>query len=235
MINKYIEDLMNITKNIIALICFSVITMRAMDIHQYIEQHKDSPKELANVLIHMGQWEKPDLDAARKILKLGVTANAKDKGNIAQDNPGWAALTTAASGGHTDYVALLIDAGADIEIKDPWDGRTAIMAAALYDHADTVALLLQRGANPNATNCYNKTALIWAASEARLNAVKLLLQAKADVTIRDIKDFRRDKDGKEIAIPGKTALGYAREKGFSQYQDKYDEIIKLLKNAGAQE
>ncbi len=226
---------MNIAKKIIVLAFFSVITMHAMDIHHYIEQHEDSPKELADVLIHMGQWKTPDLDAARKILKLGVTANAKDPGSIIEDNPGWTALTTAASGGHTEYVKLLLDAGANIEIKDPWDGRTALMAAALHGHDETVSLLLKRGANPNATNCYNTTALSWAANYAKLETVKLLLQAKADVTIRNIKDFRRDKDGKEIAIPGKTALGYAREAQYSQYREKYDEIIKLLKDAGAQE
>src|SRR5204863_2671813 len=106
-----------------------------------------------------------------------VTADAKDPGNVwagYYGNPGSTALTTAAAHGHTDFVKLLLDYKADIEIKDPWDSRTALIAAALYGHDDTVALLLERGAQVNARNCYGSTALIWATEHAHVGTVKLL-------------------------------------------------------------
>lgn len=228
---------MNFTKMIYTVVVLlSINNLYAMDIHKYIEAHKSEPEALRDVLIHMGQWETPDLAAARKILSLGINANAKDKGNIALDNPGWTALTTAASHGHTAYVELLLDAGADIEIKDPWDGRTALMAASLNGHSEAIRLLLKRGASPNATNCYKRTALIWAAEHAHVDAVKLLLAAKANVEAKDEEEYHAyDKDGKWIQLKGKTALAYAKEAHFSQYQDRYDEIVKLLENAGAKE
>jgi ankyrin repeat protein len=205
---------MQFIKNIIVFISCSFMSIHGMELNKYIEQHKDSPKELEEILIDMGRWEAPDLDAARKILELGVSSNAKDRGNIALDNPGAAALTTAAGYGKTEYVKLLLDFGANIEIKSPWDGRTALMDAALYGHDETVALLLRRGANPNATNCLKKTALIWAADNAHLGSIKLLLAADADISLQDEH--------------GKTALFYARKAMFSQYQDKYDKIVELL-------
>lgn len=221
---------MNFIKIVMPLfLLLSLNKIRAMDVHEFIEEHKNEPDILRDVLIDMGRWQTPDLNVARKLLSLGVSPNAKDKGNIALDNPGATALTTAAGSGKTEYVKFLLDAGADIEIKDPWDGRTALMDAALYGHIDTLKLLLARGANPNATNCYNRTALIWAADKAYAPVVKLLIEAKADVNIKDVENYRYDKDGKRIgAIEGQTALSYAKKAG-------HNDIVKLLEDAGAKE
>jgi len=209
-------------------VCLSINAMEPQEdfeVNQFIDEHKNSPEILRDLLIDMGRWETPDLEAAKKILNLGVvSANDKDKGNVWEGyygNPGAAALTTAASYGKTDYVKLLLDYKADIEIKDPWDSRTAIMAAALHGHNDTLELLLSHGANVNATNCYGTTALIWAASEVKVETVKLLLKAKADVNAKN-KD-------------GETALKAAKGTIFWRYRDQCDQIVKLLEDAGAKE
>lgn len=194
----------------------------AMDVHEFIEEHRNEPEELRDVLIDMARWQTPDLTVARKLLSMGVSPNAKDKGNIALDNGGATALTAAAGYGKTEFVEFLLDAGADIEIKDPWDGRSALMDAALYGHIDTVKLLLVRGANPNATNCYKRTALIWASEKGHVEIVRCLLKANADVNIKDVESSLLS------TKEGHTALTYAKQAG-------HNDIVKLLEAAGAKE
>ena len=60
-------------------------------------------------------------------------------------------LMYASQRGHNDTVRVLMELGADMEVKDE-DGRTALFWASYEGHADTVQLLLQAGANKEATN-----------------------------------------------------------------------------------
>lgn len=189
----------------------------SMEVEDYIKKNSDNPVALRDVLIDMAKWEHPDLRAAEKILKLGVSANATDKGNIVYDNPGWTAITTAASYGKTSYVKLLLNYGANVDIKDPWDGRTALMAAALYGYSDTVKLLLENKANVNAANCFGTTALMWAAEHGHVEVVKQLLDAGADVRMRDEK--------------GNGVLDAIKNSPFDQYAKEYTEIKELIAQA----
>lgn len=61
------------------------------------------------------------------------------------------ALHVAASNGLTDIVKMLLDKGANIEMKD-CDGCTALMRAVYYCFPETIRLLLERGASMNARN-----------------------------------------------------------------------------------
>jgi len=94
------------------------------------------------------------------------------------------------------------------------DGRTALILASVMHHTDIVKMLLEAGANPNLTDGYGKTALMWAAywGRSRTSIVKMLLEAGA-------KPNLTDKDGK-------TALMLASEKG-------HTDIVKMLLNAEA--
>ena len=55
-------------------------------------------------------------------------------------------LHWAAFGGHTDTVKLLLDVGADKEVKDK-NGETPLHCAAWKGHTDIVKLLLDAGAD----------------------------------------------------------------------------------------
>src|SRR5437762_10961875 len=98
LINIFKGEIMNL-KQIIAtaVLCIS-LGMHAMDtdIDNFINQHRNSPEMLTDLLIDIARWKTPDLCVAKKILDLGVvTADAKDPGNVwagYYGNPGSTAL-----------------------------------------------------------------------------------------------------------------------------------------------
>jgi peptidoglycan/LPS O-acetylase OafA/YrhL len=71
------------------------------------------------------------------------------------DTTGITPLTLAAMGGDGEIVAMLLEAGADLDATDR-DGSTALHAAAFMGQADIVRLLLDRGANAAARNSAGK-------------------------------------------------------------------------------
>ena len=58
-------------------------------------------------------------------------------------------LHEAAMEGHTEAVKLLIDHGADIDIKDD-NGRTALHYASLHEHTETIQLLADHSTDVDA-------------------------------------------------------------------------------------
>ena len=55
----------------------------------------------------------------------------------------------AAHSGSTDAVRILLENGADPNVKETANGQTALMFAAAADRIDVVKLLLARGADLN--------------------------------------------------------------------------------------
>jgi len=83
------------------------------------------------------------------------------------------ALRWAAALGGPETVALLLDRGADIHAKND----EALIGATLKDETETVALLLDRGADIHAQN---DEALRWAVRESHKTTTWLLLRRGAD-------------------------------------------------------
>jgi uncharacterized protein len=110
---------------------------------------------------------------------------------------GWTALMAAAYRGRRATVALLLDRGADLEVKEMY-GRTALMWAAEYGRREVVTMLLDRGAATEAKSVNGHTALIIAAEGGEREVVALLLDRGADASARSDE--------------GKTALDYAKTK-----------------------
>jgi len=102
---------------------------------------------------------------------------------------------------HSGLALLLLNAGANVDIKDR-DGNTALIFASYNDHPEVVKFLLDAEADPNLQNKKLWTALMSAAWSNRKEIVRLLVNAGADKSIRNEE--------------GNTALSLARMR---QYGD----------------
>jgi ankyrin repeat protein len=103
------------------------------------------------------------------------------------------ALMHAAQHGHNNVVKILIDAGADVDMGDQYDGfpwkrnavnGTALMRAAGNDQALVVDTLIKAGADVDRIDKYG-TALIRAAEKGHKEVFNILIKAGANVGLVD--------------------------------------------------
>jgi ankyrin repeat protein len=99
--------------------------------------------------------------------------------NTREDTEGLTPLIIACHWGRVGIARVLIDNGADIEIRDNW-GWTPLMKAAAYGHTEIVDALLESGARVNAITNEGISALYIAAQEGQVSAVRTLIDANAD-------------------------------------------------------
>jgi hypothetical protein len=78
-----------------------------------------------------------------------------------------------------------LDAGTNINEKDPFGGSSPLISAALFDKREMAKLLIDAGADINFQNHDGSTALHVAAFFCRPEIVKMLLEKKADKTIKN--------------------------------------------------
>jgi len=128
-----------------------------------------------------------------------------------------------------DLIKRLIDLGAqpDLPIKsrgnNNMDGETPLMWASGYGNRSIVTELLKKTKNINQTDTKGETALSHAALNSQAEIVQLLLDAGADVSIRN-------KDGQTIL----DFMYQNRESRLYGY-DNDKEIIRLLEQAQAKQ
>ena len=79
--------------------------------------------------------------------------------NIREPEVGSTPLITAALFGKTEIARALIEAGAELDVKNN-DGSTALMTAAVFCRTEIVQLLLENGADKTLTNNAGATPLI---------------------------------------------------------------------------
>lgn len=101
----------------------------------------------------------------------------------------WTSLMIAVAEKHESTLALLIKAGANVNLPNE-KGRTALMFSAWYGSVPITEMLLRSGANPNVipNDERGKTALMAAASKGYKEIVELLLKYNADPNLRDKKN-----------------------------------------------
>lgn len=121
----------------------------------------------------------------------------------------------------TEIAKLLIEAGADVNKTYYYNNTPFLIWLSKEGYTDLVKLFLENGADVNAQyEADGETSLIVSSGKGHADIVKLLLENGADVNAKD-KD-------------GNTALSLAKNKLLYNYH-KYQEIIQLLKDAGATE
>ncbi len=125
--------------------------------------------------------------AVRQHIDAGADLNAQE------DVGGSTPLILTAIFGHPEVAKLLIDAGADLELRNH-SGGTAIHLASFFCQPAVVELLLQAGADPNKTNNQNLTPLdvVTIELDAELQAVYRYVYDSLDLKldIGHIKDTR---------------------------------------------
>ncbi|CAH0047183.1 unnamed protein product [Clonostachys solani] len=95
-----------------------------------------------------------------------------------------AALSSAAKGGHTAMVQLLLEKGAAVDVKDKY-GQTPLSSAAGNGNTDAARLLLEKGAAVDVKDEFGRTPLSKAAGNGNTNAARLLLEKGAAVDVKD--------------------------------------------------
>jgi hypothetical protein len=97
-------------------------------------------------------------------------------------------IWTAAGIGNLEAIKQHVEAGTDVNAKEPAGGSTPLIVAALFDQVEAAKLLIEKGANINARNNDGATALHVAAFFCRYKTVKLLLNKSADVNAKNIRE-----------------------------------------------
>jgi ankyrin repeat protein len=91
-----------------------------------------------------------NLEAVKQHIEAGTDLNTKDAMS------GSTALTTAITFGKTQIANALIDAGADLSVKNN-DGATALHVAAFFCRVEITQKLLDAGADKTARNNFGAT------------------------------------------------------------------------------
>lgn len=113
---------------------------------------------------------KNELDIARACIEAGADVNGCTPS-------GATSLILAAGRGHREMVKLLLDSGADCNVKDGVSEATALHEAAIGDHVEIVRMLVAAGAAADARDDDDRTPLF----NGSVAVAEVLVKAGADV------------------------------------------------------
>ncbi len=126
-------------------------------------------------------------------------------------------IHTAVLHGNLDEVKKHINAGTDLNQKEPMGGSTPLISAATFNKPEIAKALIEANADLSIKNNDGSTALHTAAFFCRIEIVQMLIDAKADKTIRN--NFG--------ATPRETVMG-----DFAEIKPFYEMITAQLKPMG---
>ena len=137
----------------------------------------------------------PDFFERKLLFKTLKSAESEQVRKLISNNPkliqsrtllGKTSLHMAVESGNSNIVALLLEAGADVNAKG--DSVTPLHLAAFYGSVQIAEMLLKAGADVNAIGFrHNDTPLHVAAFHGHVNVVKLLLAHGADINIENMQ------------------------------------------------
>lgn len=174
--------------------------------------------DVVRLLVNHGADQKAKTNTGWTALRYALQSGNADVVNLLKgqvkiddlDNDGFSDLHRAASGGQADRVRLLLDAGADVNVRQGTFKGTPLQYAASEGHAEVVKLLLKTDAAVDATDSVGRTPLMWAAQAGHMDVVRALLDSRANALA--------------TTNTGWTALRYAREGGHKAVADLLEKI-----------
>jgi ankyrin repeat protein len=87
------------------------------------------------------------------------------------------AFLHVAAGGSPELVELLLEHGADLEIRTTEAQYTPLMLAVMYNNISALTLLIKKGALLDPQDCAGHTALDWANAKSHVEAAEVITHA----------------------------------------------------------
>ncbi len=144
--------------------------------------------------------EPPAKTTQTKPKQVTLTKVSKLKPIDRPDDKGFTKLHYEAMRGNVKKAEILLEQGANVDIKQRTFFGAPLQYAASAGHVEMVRLLLEHKANVNSTDRFLRTPLMWAASHGHCDVLKVLLSSGAN--------HRKTKNGSNW-----TALHFAADKG----------------------
>lgn len=120
----------------------------------------------------LNETSQGNVKEVKRLISRGVDVNTTNRYGVTP-------LMVASLCNWPEVVRLLLDEGADTEMREGFFGCTALMFACMSGGWDSVQILLDHGASIEAMDSLQRTALSVARSVDNREAVKLLLQKGA--------------------------------------------------------
>ena len=145
-------------------------------LHLAVQLKQGTKGRLVKLRPPLAPYHSCNTHTIRAFIEHGADVNAIN-------NKSQTPLLFACVNGQNTFVKILLDAGADPSIADQY--RDSCLHAAIHGQCsiDTIQEMLDHGVQVNAKNKDGATPLLLACSTAQVDAVKLLLKAKADPNI----------------------------------------------------
>lgn len=149
------------------------------DVLQVLVDHGAQVNEPGFTLGHPLNLAQNQVPMLRILLAAGANPDARSK------DRGETVLHQAVFSYHPDVVQVMIDGGADLNLRNRWDD-TPLITAVDRGYEDLVAMLAAHGADLNATRTHDHaTALVLALHKGRDDIARILIEAGADVSLAD--------------------------------------------------
>jgi ankyrin repeat protein len=153
------------------------------------------------------------------IILPACSQNSKDPNNATTVETPEMDIHAAVLSNKLEVVRQHIEAGTDLDQKEPFGGSTPLISAATFGKTEIAKTLIDAGANLTIANSDGSTPLHSAAFFCRVEIVQMLIDAKADKTIRN----------KYGATPRETVMG-----PFSDLKPVYEMMQQQLSPLGLQ-
>ena len=150
---------------------------------------------------------------------LPACSQNKDSNKISEVSKPDIDIHTAVISNNLEAVRQHIEAGTDINMKEPFSGSTALMSAATFGKKEIAKTLIDAGADLAITNNDGSTSLHAAAFFCRVEIVQMLIDANANKTLKN--NFG--------ATPRETVMG-----PFDQIKPVYEMMQQQLEPMGLQ-